>query len=404
MRRRTLTAALCLALITSAVSTLAAHADDTVTATTSSASTSTVATPATSDDAKTAWIAAAQGAEQLNEALLGAQQNVLTAQAQAAAAQATAEGLQAGVTAAQAQVATADAAVAVYQPKLDAFANASLRGARLSQISTLLTADSPEDYLDQTAALNQVASETLETMSAAREAKAVADAAEAAAVDVAQQAANAAAAAVLTAQQAADAVAAQQQAMSAQILVYEQLYSSLSVAERGEAVEAFENANLSPEAEQRLAEQVAQRQEAGITDADLATNISALSVKDAPDVVSGIAVAAALTRRGLPYVWGAVGPDSFDCSDALGLAAGRHHAAPDQRRSGHASRGAAGRAAAGRPGHLLLTGDARRDVHRQRPRRACLDARRPDQRGAAGQGRAEPDRAPGTALTSAVAG
>ena len=40
----------------------------------------------------------------------------------------------------------------------------------------------------------------------------------------------------------------------------------------------------------------------------------------APSAAAGAAIAAARTRLGLPYVWGATGPDSFDCSGLTGWA------------------------------------------------------------------------------------
>ncbi|MBC7638588.1 MAG: C40 family peptidase [Rhodoferax sp.] len=40
----------------------------------------------------------------------------------------------------------------------------------------------------------------------------------------------------------------------------------------------------------------------------------------APSAAAGVAIAAARTRLGLPYVWGATGPDSFDCSGLTGWA------------------------------------------------------------------------------------
>ncbi len=276
-----------------------------------------IATPATSDEAKAAWISAANGMEALNQNVLLAQQAVGTAQATAAAAQTAADATLGAITAADAQVATADAGLSVYRSKLDAIANASLRGARLSQLSSLLTAGSPDDYLDQVAALSQVAGDTVQTMSAAQAAKDTADAAKAAAEAAraaAAQAATEAQNAIATAQAAATDLVNQQGAMTAQITVYERLYTSLSVTERGAAIDQFATANLSPEAQARLAEQAAARADAGITDSQIAADITDLSVLQAPDTMAGIAVAAVLTRRGMPYVWGAVGPDSFDCS------------------------------------------------------------------------------------------
>jgi len=257
--------------------------------------------PTTSDQAKVSWIAAAQSADQLNEAVLVAEQQVTDAQAAATAAQAAADALVADVTAADAAVVAAQAQVDVYQPTLDAVAGASLRGARFSQMSSLLTADSADDYLDRTSALSQVAAETLATMDQARAARDAADALKASA----------------DGKHAAADASAKRDALDGQILQYEQLYSSLSVAERGEAIEEFATANLSPEAQQRLADQAAARAAAGLTDDVIANDISDLAVRDAPDVVGGLAAAAALTRRGLSYVWGATGPSSFDCSGLM---------------------------------------------------------------------------------------
>jgi len=303
--------ALVAALITGVVTASPAVADDT----------GGSAQPATSDEAKAAWLAAAQSGDQLNQNVLTAQEQVADAQNAATAAQASADALVANVTAADAQVLAAQAKVDSYRPALDAVANASLKGAQLGQLSALFVSDSADDYLDRSTALDQVATETLETMSAARAAKDSADAAKADAETAhatAQQAADAAAAALVAAQQAeADATVAQS-ALGAQILQYEQAYSALSASERGQAIEEFANSNLSPEAQARLAEQAAQRAAAGITDDVIAgDDISDLSVSAAPDVLGGIAVAAALTRRGLSYVWGATGPDSFDCSGLM---------------------------------------------------------------------------------------
>ncbi len=274
------------------------------------------AQPTTSDEARTAWITAARGIEELSQSVLLAQQQVAAQQAAAADAQRAVDATLADVQAAAARVATADAQVAVFKPRLDAFANASLKGARLGSLSSLLTAGSASDYLDKVTALDQVAGETLNTMAAAKRAKADALAAKAAADAVrttAQRAADQAAAAVVTAQRAADDLRARQSEMQTTIVTYEKLYTSLSLTERGAAVENFENANVSPEALVRLNAEADARAAAGITDETL----SAIAVKLAPDTPAAIAVAAALTRRGLPYVWGAVGPQSFDCSGLM---------------------------------------------------------------------------------------
>ena len=91
--------------------------------------------------------------------MLSAEATVATAR-DAATTAAAAVTAAADLTAAeQVKVAAADAVVAEYQKKVDAFANASFRGARLTDLSVLLTAASPEDYLDQASSLSQVATD-----------------------------------------------------------------------------------------------------------------------------------------------------------------------------------------------------------------------------------------------------
>ena len=276
----------------------------------------TTTAPTSSDEAKAAWVEAARGAEQLNQSVLLAQENVTTQQANATVAQQAAEATVSGVAAAASQVAAADAALAVFQPKLDALANASLKGARLSALSSLLTADSATAYLDQVTAMDQVSGDTMQTLASAKVAKATAVAAASAAQQArttAQQAADTAAGAVLAAQQAVADLAGQQESLKDTITSFEKLYTSLSLSERGAAIDEFQNSYLSPEAKAQLALETAQSAAAGVTD----RNVSELSVRLAPDTASGIAVAAALSRRGLPYVWGDVGPRSFDCSGLM---------------------------------------------------------------------------------------
>jgi cell wall-associated NlpC family hydrolase len=67
--------------------------------------------------------------------------------------------------------------------------------------------------------------------------------------------------------------------------------------------------------EARLA---AARAAAGVTGPGLAALQGGTT--DAPTVIAANAIAAARTQLGKPYVWGAVGPDSFDCSGLTGWA------------------------------------------------------------------------------------
>ena len=280
--------------------------------------------PASADEAKQAWIDAARRAESYNE-------QVLTAEAAVTAAHDAAANATAAVTAAadhtaaeQLKVTDADAVVAEYQRKVDSFANASFRGARLSELSVLLTAASPEDYLDQATSLGRVATDQQNTLSGALAARKVADDARAAAqvaenqAEQAKQAADQASADAEAARAALDTGKAQ---LDAEIHSYQIAFAQLSAADVTAAVASAESSNMDAASVARQDEQAAQRDRAGLaTDAaplDTGPEFSAWAAQHAPSVTAGIAVAAALSRQGLPYVWAAEGPDTFDCSSLM---------------------------------------------------------------------------------------
>ncbi len=280
--------------------------------------------PANAEDAKQAWLDAARRAETYNEQVLSAEATVATAR-DAATTAAAAVAAAADLTATeQVKVTAADAVVAEYQKKVDAFANASFRGARLADLSVLLTAASPEDYLDQASSLSQVATDQQTTLSGALAARKVADNARAAAqasenqAQQAKQAADQATAAAEAARAALDTGKAQ---LDAEIATYQLAFAQLSTADINSAVAGAEAANMDAASQARQAEQAAQRDRAGLaSDAaplDTGAEFSLWAAQHAPNVQAGIAVEAALSRQGLPYVWAAEGPDSFDCSSLM---------------------------------------------------------------------------------------
>jgi cell wall-associated NlpC family hydrolase len=281
-------------------------------------------TPATADEAKQAWLDAARRAETYNEQVLAAENTVATAHDAAAAADAAVTAAVAHTAAEQQKVVAADAVVAEFQREVDAFANASFRGARLDDLSVLFTAGSPEDYLDQASSLSQVATDQQHTLSGALAARAVADDARAAAqtsenqAQQAKQAADQASAAAEAARAALDTGKAQ---LDAEIATYQLAFAQLSTADISSAVAGAEAANMDSASQARQAEQAAQRDRAGLaSDAaplDTGAAFSTWAAQHAPNVQAGIAVEAALSRQGLPYVWAAEGPDSFDCSSLM---------------------------------------------------------------------------------------
>jgi cell wall-associated NlpC family hydrolase len=310
--------------------------------------------PSTSDQAKKAWLDASDQAEIANEDLLAAREHEKSAKAAAAKAKVAVARTHLQATTAESTAVRAAAKYSAYRSQLSEFASASYRGARLGQLSALLTARSSSDYLDEVASLDQVAGHTRELMAEALTAKKAADAAAGKAEAAQRNAASAKAkadAAVTNAERATTTVAERKSTLDAQVATYHKLFDSLSAKER-EAAMAEQQAAWEEQARQQQeaqasllaarqaqADQRAQAQQpreqtdaqplaAAVAPADpapattsqaassAATSSSAASKAPAPAARSKaqIAVAAALTKLGYPYVYGAAGPNAFDCS------------------------------------------------------------------------------------------
>lgn len=215
-------------------------------------------------------LAAAQhDAEVLTEQWHGARDNLQVKQSEAQRAQVAVE------PARQAAL-RAEAAEEKFRVQVDQVATEAMESGRLDSLNALVLSDSPSDFLDQMT--------TLELYSADQ--KAILDQAESL-VAAAQRAQTEADQAVARAVQAAN------QARAA--------LDEIDVRKR-EADERIQQAQrllgqLSP------AERAARIQDAGLPlGVVLGTSKGALALK------------AAMTRIGGPYVWGAEGPRSFDCS------------------------------------------------------------------------------------------
>jgi len=295
-------------------------------------------TPATSDQAQQAYLDSSQRAGALNEEVLVAQQNEQAAGAAVSAAAQQVEANTAAAADAKQRAAAADQEAAGYQAKVDAFANASFRGARLSQMSVLLTAGSAEDFLDQVSSLDRVAADTQQTLDAAVAAKAAASQAQtaaAAAQAAAEKAKSDADAAQVSAQQATADATARKTDLDAEAARYKALYESLSEQERqaaeaaAEAANAAANAAAAAAAPAEAAPAAANRSlvrtpiaEDPVPAAESPAEESSAKPEPAEKPASAPAgnsaaaraVAAALSKEGSRYVFGAAGPSSFDCS------------------------------------------------------------------------------------------
>jgi cell wall-associated NlpC family hydrolase len=176
----------------------------------------------------------------------------------------------------QAQQAAADA-----QAKLDALDGQIRQLARSAytsdgpnQLGVLLTSSSAEEFLHQLGTLDAIAGHTNQVVGEVS-----------AAAEDAEKTRSSADAAEAEAQKSYDAIAAQQKDLEAQIADYQRQYDALTAAQQQQVMRAHGGDSM-----------------------------AAPSGVIAPSAAAQKAVDTALAQVGDPYVYGAAGPDSFDCS------------------------------------------------------------------------------------------
>jgi cell wall-associated NlpC family hydrolase len=181
----------------------------------------------------------------------------------------------------QADVAAAEQAAAEAQARLDALdgqirqlARTAYTGDGLSELDVMLTSDSADEFLHQLGTLDAIAGHTNELVT------------EIAVVsDNAATAKAAAEKATAEAQAAVDAIGKQQAELKDKIADYQRQYAALTAPQQEQVSRAH---------------------------AGEATAVPSGVV--APSQAAQVAVDTALAQVGDPYVWGASGPDAFDCS------------------------------------------------------------------------------------------
>ncbi|GAA2340051.1 C40 family peptidase [Saccharopolyspora halophila] len=166
-----------------------------------------------------------------------------------------------------------------FRGKVDRLTHASYQGARLNKLSALLVSESPSAFLDRASALDELAKDNNKAIQALAAATHQAEAAEKTAHEARDRAAKAEADAARIEQE----LEAKTEAMQEQIDEVEERYNELSGAEQDSLLSD------------------------GSTDHGLLAG-SGAAIQ---------AVNAALSKQGSPYVWGAKGPSSFDCSGLM---------------------------------------------------------------------------------------
>lgn len=239
------------------------------------AATADPAAPATASDAVQKLIDLSHQSEQLNQQALGAQQDLDAKLGVERTADTALSQANQVVDAARAQVRK-------YQPAVDRTAIAAYMGARTNRMFSVLASDSPQQLLDQMSTLDVLQAQTSDQLAQFTKATNAATAAQTnarKASDVAHTAAQKAD----TVRAALEKKRADLQGAIAQVI---QAWGQLSAGDKSALA-----GSLFPPGFDR--------------DALLRGLVPGSGTS---------ALAAGLTRVGDPYVWGATGPDQFDCS------------------------------------------------------------------------------------------
>lgn len=262
----------------------------------------TLSSPALADpaqDAVTKISELSRQAEQLTEQMHAAELDLDTkVQAQTAAEQSHATDL-AALDAARLQLYS-------YQGSVNTLAASVYMGGRTDGLNAILTAASPQGLIDKMAVQRVMGIEMSAQMQSFRDLSAEAVRIEAAS---AKSAADAATAADEAAAIRADLQGKQSQ-LQVQIAAVKSRYALLT---------ALQRATLAGPAALPSAILAAPAPEAA-PEPGPSSEILAMAALPSPGAGSGegsVAVQAALTRLGTPYVWGAAGPGEFDCSGLI---------------------------------------------------------------------------------------
>jgi cell wall-associated NlpC family hydrolase len=183
---------------------------------------------------------------------------------------------QAALTAADQAAATAQSRFDELEPQIRQLARSAYTNDSLTRLDVLLTSSSADDFIHQLGTLDAIAGHTNEQVAGI-----------AAAAEDAKKAQATAAEAQAKAQKTYDDITAQQKDLQAKIADYQRQYSALSAPQQQQVLASHGDTQAAP---------------SGVA---------------APSAVAQKAVDTALSKVGDPYVWGAAGPDAFDCSGLM---------------------------------------------------------------------------------------
>lgn len=182
------------------------------------------------------------------------------------------------------EAAVADAAARIdgMRPEIDRIVAANYQGARTNRLFAVMVSDSPQQLLDQMSVLDVVSHRVTSQLAAFAQASSDAKAAR----ERSLASADAARLAAEGAQHSADELQGKQDQLHSEIAEVIAAYAQLT----GDQQAAYAGTLVPP-----------------------GVDVNAILAELMPGANTSV-LQAALTQLGKPYVWGATGPDSFDCS------------------------------------------------------------------------------------------
>ncbi len=234
---------------------------------------------------------------------------------------------QAAVAAAEQAAAEAQARLRALDGQIRQLARTAYTSDSLSELDVMLTSDSAEQFVSQLGTLDAIAAHTADlvvemaaTSEDAATAKAAADEATA------------------EARAAVDSIAGQQADLQRQIADYQRQYAALTAAQQEQVSRAHAGEAVP----------VAPRNAVASGTAVVSSGVAA------PSGAAQVAVDTALAQVGDPYVWGAGGPNAFDCSGLTQYAYSAAGVSLPHSSRAQAGMGQAVSAGALQPGDLLF--------------------------------------------------
>ena len=251
--------------------------------------------PTTAQQAADLVAARAHDLEALTEQFNEAREQLQAAQQAAAVAADELEAAQAGLAEARSHV--------------RAVARGAWTGDRLGALQAMLTSKSADELLDRVGTLQAIAEHNNGVLGGAKQATDDADRAQATADQLAAGA-----------QAQVDRVTAQKNDLDAQIAIYQAEYDRLNEEEqRASRAAAERDAQKQAAAAAQKQAAAAAQERTGAASSPAAPRPAASAPAPAAALAGGsaaaqTAVSTAMAQIGDPYVWGAAGPDAFDCS------------------------------------------------------------------------------------------